>query len=151
MLAPSATRTEASTPDSLNQRIRSETEASLAKALAGGPPAVERRLSELDREWDTERVLETLASSFVLTGVTLGATVDRRWLALPGVVAGFLLMHGLQGWCPPLPLIRALGVRTPGEIDEERNALKAARGDYSRLGNNGALSPRALLDAASRH
>ena len=94
--------------------------------------------------------IDSNKQTYVLTGVTLGATVDRRWLALPGLVAAFLLQHGLQGWCPPLPAIRALGVRTPGEIEEERHALKAARGDYSRLGHNGARGARTLLEAASR-
>jgi len=34
------------------------------------------------------------------------------------------LQHGLQGWCPPLPLLRRLGIRTRGEIDREKYALK---------------------------
>lgn len=34
-----------------------------------------------------------------------------------------LLQHGLQGWCPPLPVLRRLGVRTRGEIDREKYAL----------------------------
>lgn len=54
----------------------------------------------------------------------------RRWLLLSGTVCGFLLQHALQGWCPPLPAIRALGVRTKEEIDSERYALKVARGDF---------------------
>jgi hypothetical protein len=45
-------------------------------------------------------------------------------------VATFLLQHALQGWCPPVPLFRSLGVRTASEIDEERYALKALRGDF---------------------
>jgi hypothetical protein len=37
----------------------------------------------------------------------------------------------LQGWCPPLPILRSLGVRTADEINEERYALKALRGDFA--------------------
>jgi hypothetical protein len=59
--------------------------------------------------------------------------VDRRWLALPGVVGTFLLQHGLQGWCPPLPLFRLLGVRTKEEIKEERYALRALQGELEGL------------------
>ena len=149
MLPTSAHRTESSTPDSINERIRQKTIQSIARTVANGPDAIEARLRELEREWDSERVLETLASSFTLTGLTLGVSVDRRWLALPGVVAAFLLQHALQGWCPPLPLIRALGVRTAYEIDEERTALKAARGDFAQLAN-GSTSARMLLEAAAR-
>lgn len=85
--------------------------------------AVVRRVQALDREWDVERVLETNAASLALAGVVLGATVDRRWLVLPGVVLGFLLLHATEGWCPPLPVLRERGVRTRGEIDREKYAL----------------------------
>lgn len=130
MLPKTAKRTEQNTPRSLNERILRRTEQSVRHIVAQGPAAIERRLHELDAEWDTERTLETMAASFGLIGVALGATVNRKWFALSGVVAGFLLQHGLQGWCPPLPVVRALGVRTMREIDAERFALKLARGDF---------------------
>jgi hypothetical protein len=38
--------------------------------------------------------------------------------------------HAVQGWCPPIPMLRRLGFRTSFEIEEERQALKAIRGDY---------------------
>jgi hypothetical protein len=78
-------------------------------------------------------VLEANASALALAGVLLGATVSRRWLLLAGVVPAFLLQHALQGWCPPLEAIRRLGVRTRGEIDVERAALRALRGDFAGL------------------
>ncbi len=81
------------------------------------------RLRALDREWDVERVLEANASTLALTGVALGALVGRRWLWVPATVLGFLLLHATQGWCPPLPVLRARGVRTRGEIERERLAL----------------------------
>jgi hypothetical protein len=88
-------------------------------------------LQELDREWDIERSIEANASTVALTGLGLGAFVDRRFFALPAVVASFLLMHALQGWCPPVPILRRLGFRTQSEIEEERYALKALRGDFA--------------------
>jgi hypothetical protein len=84
----------------------------------------------LDEEWDIERALEANAASFAFTGTVLAATVDRRWLMLPAVVTAFLLQHAVQGWCPPVPVLRRLGYRTAREIDEERVALKALRGDF---------------------
>jgi hypothetical protein len=95
------------------------------------PEIIEERIEALRREWDIERVLEANAASVALIGVALGASVDRRWFALPAIVAGFLLQHALQGWCPPLPLFRKLGVRTSEEIHEEIVALKALRGDFN--------------------
>jgi hypothetical protein len=150
MLPPTAERSERNTPDSINERIRRETEINIAHALSGGPAAIDQRLHELDAEWDTERTLETLAASFTLTGLVLGATVNRKWLWFSGVVAGFLLQHGLQGFCPPLPVIRSFGVRTAAEIERERYALKAARGDFERVGGERGVRPAQLLAAVSR-
>jgi hypothetical protein len=91
---------------------------------------LEGRLLELEKEWDVERTLEANAATLALVGVSLGALVDRRFFIIPAVVAGFLLQHALQGWCPPLPILRKFGFRTQSEIDEERYALKALRGDF---------------------
>jgi hypothetical protein len=39
------------------------------------------------------------------------------------IVQGFFLQHAIQGWCPPLPVLRRLGFRTVQEIEEERAIL----------------------------
>jgi len=130
MLPATTERVAVNTDEEVNERIRRRTEQSVALCAAAGPEAIERRLAELDREWDIERTLEANAASLALIGLGLGSFVDRRFLALPAVVAGFLLQHALQGWCPPVPILRRLGFRTQSEIDEERYALKALRGDF---------------------
>lgn len=119
------------TPDHVNDMIKRRTAHQIEKAAYGGRAALEKRLQQLDEEWDIERCLETGASSLMLTGSVLGATVSRKWLALPIGVSAFLLQHALQGWCPPLSILRRLGVRTADEINQERYALKALRGDFS--------------------
>ncbi len=93
--------------------------------------AISYRIEELEREWDIERWLETNASSLALTGLVLGATVNRKWLWLTGGVLGFLFQHAVHGWCPPVPILRRAGIRTRSEIDREKFALKALRGDFS--------------------
>jgi hypothetical protein len=65
-----------------------------------------------------------------LIGLALGAAVDGRFFMLPGLVAGFLLQHAVQGWCPPVTFLRRGGFSTAAEIDQERCALKALRGDF---------------------
>jgi hypothetical protein len=77
-------------------------------------------------------------------GLGLGVFKDRRWLAIPALVQGFFLMHALQGWCPPLPVLRRLGFRTVMEIDRERNALKALRGDFAKSKKNVKAAWRAV-------
>lgn len=133
MFPSTVDRVPAHTAEEVNEQIRRQTEASIAHYARAGSAAIERRLLELDEEWDIERTLEANAATASLIGLTLGATVDRRWFLFPAVVAGFLLQHALQGWCPPLPFFRSRGIRTASEIDYERYALKALRGDFKRV------------------
>lgn len=131
---PSTTaRVMEQTPDYINDRIREKTEASVVRFAIAGPEAIRQRLDELDREWDIERFLEVNASVVVLTGLALGLVRDRRWLIVPILASGFLLQHALEGWCPPVPILRRLGTRTSAEIEHERYALKALRGDFQHL------------------
>lgn len=95
-----------------------------------GPEAISNRLRRLDEESDIERVLEVNASVVAMLGLGLGILRGRRWLILPLLVLSFLLQHAIQGWCPPLPLLRRMGFRTRAEIDAERTALKYLRGDF---------------------
>jgi hypothetical protein len=117
----------------VNETIRLRTEMNIVEAIAAGPGGIEKRLAELDREWDIERALEANAASISLAGFALGAFVNRGFLVLPAVVAGFLLQHALQGWCPPVPVMRRLGMRTQTEIEQERYALKLLRGDFKEV------------------
>lgn len=93
---------------------------------------ISHRIRELDGEWDIERVLEMNASALAFTGLALGLAHNKKWFALPMVVLPFLFQHAVQGWCPPLPVLRKLGIRTREEIDREKYALKALRGDFQR-------------------
>lgn len=122
----SADRVRRSTPVHVNMEIDRVTDTNIQQYLERGEAAIRERIDALDREWDVERVLEVSASTLALSGLVLGLTVNRKWFMLPGLVLPFLLQHGLQGWCPPLPLLRRLGVRTRGEIDREKYALMDA-------------------------
>jgi hypothetical protein len=88
------------------------------------PQLIEQRLEELDKEWDIERVLETNASSLIVASSALGFVASKKFFFIPFLVGTFLLQHALQGWCPPLPILRRLGYRTTSEIQEEREALQ---------------------------
>jgi len=138
MIPTSASRVSAHTKASLNYKIHQQTEANIAY-FTNHPAEIEWRLSELDEEWDVERMLETGSSVVSLLGLALGLTRSRKWLLVPLVVQGFFLQHALQGWCPPLPILRKLGFRTQYEIEEERYALKALRGDFQLRGGHAAF------------
>jgi hypothetical protein len=124
MFPTTANRVSGNTDPEINARIWRDTEEQMREVAAGGSGAIERRLRELDEEWDIERWVETMAPSFTLIGLALGLVKDRRWLLLPFVVQSFFLQHALQGWCPPIPFLRRMGVRTIQEIEHERCCLK---------------------------
>lgn len=83
----------------------------------------------------------------VFTGTVMARKGDRRWLALPALVAAFLFQHAIQGWCPPVPILRRLGFRTSYEIEQERQALKALRGDFQNVTESGDRVNEALRAA----
>jgi hypothetical protein len=139
MLPKSAERVASSTEECINEQIRRETEKRVKLYASCGREMIDERLDELDREWDIERVLETNASGLTLLGVIMSIVKRRAWIAVSGIVAGFLFQHGMQGWCPPLPILRRLGFRTRDEIDTERYALKAARGDFENISKNDSV------------
>lgn len=152
MLPATNQRVSLHTCDEINQRIAAETRDRIAYYSTRSPGEVTRRLEELDYEWDIERALECNASALAFTGVVMAATSDRKWLALPALVTGFLFQHALQGWCPPLPILRRMGFRTSAEINEERYALKALRGDFECIITRDGLyaDPHAAFAAAEQ-
>jgi hypothetical protein len=104
------------------------------RRFATAPAAeVTDHLWKLDNEWDIERRLEANAASIMLLSTALAATHSKRWLILSAVVPGFLLQHAIQGWCPPIEVFRRMGSRSRNEIDAERTAIKAVRGDFAGL------------------
>jgi len=146
-MATTIDRVPRNTAQAVNSRIEEATGARL-RYCAGRPLRIERRLRELDEEWDIERVLETNASMIAFLGLLLGAAVNRRWLLVPGFVTAFLFQHAVQGWCPPLPILRRMGVRTSREIEIERVALKILRGDFDE--RPASLRSRRLADDVIR-
>jgi len=112
------------------RRIDDDTAARLESRASAGPAAIGERLSALEREWDTDRTIEAEASVVALAGLALGVLVRPAFLAIPAVVGAAVLAHAVSGWYPLLPVLRRLGVRTAREIERERYALKALRGDF---------------------
>lgn len=150
MLPNTPERVPAHTSAEVNRRI----EQGIAESVrwhADHPDQIDQRLRVLDAEWDIERTLEANAATIALTGTLLGIFVDKRFLALPVAVTAFLLQHAVQGWCPPVPFFRKRGVRTVREIDTERTALKALRGDFGQIGpgahDSGSRASHALQAA----
>lgn len=144
-------RVQAYTARQVNREIERQATGRVADAAAEPRQAIARRIDALDEEWDIERWLETNAAALAFSGTVLGLLINKKFFAIPCIVLPFLLQHALQGWCPPVPILRRKGVRTRREIDAEKYALKALRGDFSNMPANGdrAESARMAWQAAN--
>ena len=145
-----ADRVRKATPASINEEIEKEMWNRIAKYQGASVSEISERIKELEKEWDIERYLGVNMSAFAISGLALSAmTKNRYWLILPTVVLGFFMQHSIQGWCPPLPILRKLKIRTQQEIDHEKYALKLLRGYFNEV--NQGLKPilSALKDAVT--
>jgi hypothetical protein len=146
----SAYRVTSNTDESINRRIHEQTQKSIAYFTAH-PQQIDQRLHELDEEWDIERVLETASSCVSLFGLLMSIARGKKWLIVPLAVQGFFLQHAIQGWCPPLPVLRRIGIRTEREIEEERCALRSIRPERSEFrGQSSAKTAETPRQSAGR-
>ena len=132
-LEPGKDRVRAVSPRLANERVDREMRERVARYAHRSRTELTARIHALESEWDLGRMLVLNAALLLVTGLWLGRQRETRWRLVPPVVAAFLLQHAVQGWCPPVLLLRRLGVRTRKEIDAERSAMKALRGDYDSL------------------
>jgi len=123
ILNPGKDRVRAVTPNTVNEKIDKEIAKNVDYYASRSSESIKAKIKKLESEWDVERTLELNASLIALGGIALAATVNKKWLFLPALITAFLAQHAIQGWCPPIPLFRRLGVRTQKEIETERHAL----------------------------
>jgi hypothetical protein len=126
-------RVRAHTAPEILRVIDREIEKSIRYYATQPRHVISERIAELEREWDIERWLQTNASAIAGTSLLLGLGVNKKWFFLTGGVLAFLFQHAVQGWCPPVPVLRRIGIRTRSEIDCEKYALKALRGDFDNV------------------
>jgi hypothetical protein len=119
----------------VNADIRNQTIRNLNIFKHCNEAELTERIRSLNSEWDTERILEVNSAILILLSSYLGVRTSRCWFLLTGTIGAFILQHALQGWCPPLPLLRKWGVRTEDEINSEKMALKLMRGDFKEEGS----------------
>ena len=94
---------------------------------------IDERLLELDKEMDLESYMQTESTALTLAGVVLSITSHRAWIVLPLATSVLSLVGIVRGRNNPLPVFRKMGFRTRAEIEKERYALKAIRGDFKYL------------------
>src|SRR6185369_11136102 len=107
MIESTAGRVPSNTSRDVNLEIKEAFRASVAY-FTEHPTAIPHRLKMLDQEWDIERALAMASSGFSLAGLLAGFSGRRRGFVLSLIVQGFYMQHTLQGWCPPLPVLRRM-------------------------------------------
>lgn len=112
---------------------QSTLEARLACLADAGPQAITDRLGQLDREWSAGRMTKAVIGVLIVAGLALTAFLNPWWLILP-CVGGFFLLQYLfsrQSWLGAT--FREMGFRSGTDIDQEKFALRALRGDFKNL------------------
>ncbi len=120
-------------PAKLHDDVREKTHEHVVDAATLGPAAISERLEALDFEWPTDRVVGLGAAAVAAVGVALAAAHSPRWLALTGVAIATIAQQALLGASPASLALRYAGFRSAREIDVERSALKALRGDFRKI------------------
>jgi hypothetical protein len=108
-------------------------EARIACLADGGEVAITERLNEIVDEWSAGRVTKAVIGLSIVAGMVLAALANPWWLILPFVGGLFLLQYlfGRSSWLADL--FQLMGFRSGTEIDHEKFALKALRGDFRHL------------------
>ena len=141
MVTNTATQVQENTPRETNERVFQRIQRNIEYHILH-PEEIGRRLRELDAEWDIDRCLKVGASALSIVGI-LSAIAGRKKGLLYSLIAQILLMqHAIEGRCPPVSVLRQLGIRTQKEIEAERNALMAIRGDFKSFLGSGSDTNR---------
>lgn len=112
------------------RRIDARTQRQIRLYAAQPRDVIDERIRELRCEWSIERFLQLNAVTVGLVTALLAVTRDRRWGIATCTALGLFLVHAIDGFDPPLPLLRQMGIRSRIEIDREIYALKVLRGDF---------------------
>lgn len=116
--------------------IDETTKENIQKYVDQGEDAIDKRIKELDSKWDMEKTLRFNISVLALAGVLFGTYKKKRWSVLSVAVTAFLAQHLISKWCPTIPFLKKIGLQTHREIEQEKYALKALRGDFKSIKSN---------------
>jgi predicted phage tail protein len=135
--------------DASANALDEKTKENIKKYVEQGTGAIDERIKELDSSWDSDRVFQLNIAVLLVAGSLL-LTGNKKWLLLGGVLTAFLAQNALQGSCAPVQLFRMFGMRSRKEIDREKFALKALRGDFDNIKNDIEKAWEAVKDQESK-
>lgn len=92
---------------------------------------IDFRLQQLEKETDIEKIFRLRDVIFIFGGIALCFFYSNMWwLLLPLYSALSIFIHVFRGSRYGTWLLQRMGFRTRKEIDKEKYALKALRGDF---------------------
>lgn len=115
-----------------------------------GAQAVSDRLKALEEEPDLESVATLGLAGTGVLALIFGILGSRLWRLLAWLALPLIFAHVRGRFAAPGEFLRTLGLRSRKEIEEEKYALKALRGDFRDLGESqmaDMADPASALDA----
>jgi hypothetical protein len=115
-----------------------------------GPQAVADRLKALEDEPDLETVATLGLAGTGVLALIFGIMGSRLWRLLAWAALPLIFAHARGRLAAPGEFLKTLGLRSRREIEEEKYALKALRGDFRDIGEarpDGAGDPADALAA----
>jgi len=136
-------KVRANSPPKINQAIDTEIAAMVRFYADKTDYEIGTRIEERGKERDIGSIFEVRVATSSLMGIIFGLKKSKIWLILPAITSFFLLQYAIQGWCPPVSILRRFGFRTRQEIDLEKYALKALHGDFEKVSSQFGSTDRA--------
>lgn len=115
----------------IDERVKED----IRKYADQGREAIDKRINELDHSWDMERTMQLNTAILVLGGILLYKN-NKKWAILSIFATAILAQQALMGNCGVFKFLNVFGVRSRKEIDKEKFALKALRGDFDNIRND---------------
>lgn len=115
-----------------------------------GSQAVSDRLKALEDEPDLETVATLGLAGAGVLALIFGVMGSRLWRLLAWAALPLIFAHARGRLAAPGEFLKTLGLRARKEIEEEKYALKALRGDFRDMGEtqaDGFPDPASALEA----
>ncbi|MFO8053671.1 MAG: hypothetical protein R6U19_00720 [Bacteroidales bacterium] len=126
-------RIRQNTIEMVNQRIDQSINNNIRYYGSQTKEIISKRIKELDMLWDIDRIVQAGATGTSFTTLLMGAIGSKNWWFLTATSLSFLGIYSVHGWAPSVCVLRSLGIRTRQEIEREKYALKALRGDFDEI------------------
>ncbi|MBW8888489.1 MAG: hypothetical protein JF616_12100 [Fibrobacteres bacterium] len=115
-----------------------------------GSQSISDRLAALEDEPELETVATLGLAGAGVLALIFGMLGSRLWRLLAWMVLPLIFAHARGRLAAPGQFLKTLGLRSRKEIEEEKYALKALRGDFRDMGESqpeGMPDPASALDA----